>query len=99
MRPPCADSTHSRPHGRRTGRALACVTGVTALVAAGLTAVSMSATAATAPCQVSYSVTGSWPGGFQAGMTITNNGSPITSWTLAFAFPGDQQVASGWSGT
>ncbi|HEU5356259.1 MAG TPA: glycosyl hydrolase family 28 protein [Actinocrinis sp.] len=59
----------------------------------------MSATAATAPCQVSYSVTGSWPGGFQAGITITNNGSPITSWTLAFAFPGDQQVASGWSGT
>jgi polygalacturonase len=99
MRPPSADSTHSRPDHRRTGRALACVTGVTALVAAGLTAVSMSATAATAPCQVSYSVTGSWPGGFQAGITITNNGSPISNWTLAFAFPGDQQVASGWSGT
>lgn len=99
MRPSSADSTYSPPGRRRTGRALACVAGVTALVAAGLTAVTMSATAATAPCQVSYSVTGSWPGGFQAGITITNNGSPISSWTLAFAFPGDQQVASGWSGT
>lgn len=89
-----------RPHpARPTVRALACVAGVTALTAAGLTAVSVSATAATAPCQVSYSVTNSWPGGFQAGITLTNNGSPISSWTLAFAFPGDQQVGSGWSGT
>jgi polygalacturonase len=88
---------HASAHPTR--RALVGVAGVTALVGGGLTAVSVSATAATASCQVSYSVTNSWPGGFQAGITITNGSSPITSWTLAFAFPGDQQVSSGWSGT
>lgn len=90
----------ANPLAHRPGaRAAAGVAAVTALVAAGVTAVSVSATAATAACQVSYSVSNSWPGGFQAGITITNDSSPITGWTLAFAFPGDQQVSSGWNGT
>ncbi len=99
MRSLFAKFEDTRAGRRRAGRALACVAGVSTLAAAGLAAVTMTATAATAPCQVSYSVTGSWPGGFQAAISITNNGSPITSWTLAFAFPGDQQVSSGWNGT
>jgi cellulase/cellobiase CelA1 len=44
-------------------------------------------------------VPSSWPGGFTGSVTITNTGPAITSWTLAFTFPGDQQVSSGWSGT
>ncbi|MBS2965682.1 cellulose binding domain-containing protein [Actinocrinis puniceicyclus] len=98
MRPTSPD-TVPRFARRPAGRALAAAAGVTALAAAGLTAVSVSATAATSPCTVSYSVVNSWPGGFQAGITITNNGSAITGWTLAFAFPGSQQVSSGWNGT
>jgi aryl-phospho-beta-D-glucosidase BglC (GH1 family) len=67
--------------------------------AAGAGAVPQAASAATSSCTVTYSLTNSWPGGFQAGITITNNGAPITSWTLAFTFPNDQQVSQGWDGT
>lgn len=85
----------------RLFRASVSVLGAASLAGFGLAAASLStaATAATAPCQVAYSVTNSWPGGFQAGITITNESSPITAWTLAFTFPSGQQVGSGWSGT
>jgi endoglucanase len=65
----------------------------------GATAGPQPAAAATSTCTVAYSVVSSWPDGFQAGITITNNGAAITSWTLAFTFPNDQQVSDGWSGT
>ena len=57
------------------------------------------AAAATSSCTVAYSVVNSWPGGFQGGITITNNAAPITSWTLAFTCPNAQQVSGGWGGT
>jgi hypothetical protein len=53
--------------------------------------------AATSQCTVAYAVVNSWPGGFQAGITITNNGPAISSWTLAFNFPNAQQISGGWS--
>jgi hypothetical protein len=56
------------------------------------------AVAATSTCTVAYSVGNNWVGGFQAGVTITNNGPAIANWTLAFSFPNDQQVTNGWSG-
>jgi endoglucanase len=83
-------------------RRLTCVAaGMTMLVAgaAGVGATAQPAAAATSTCTVAYSVVSSWPGGFQAGITITNNGAAITSWTLAFTFPNDQAVSDGWSGT
>jgi hypothetical protein len=54
--------------------------------------------AATSTCTVAYSMGNSWAGGFQAGVTITNNGPAISNWTLAFTFPNDQQVTNGWNG-
>jgi endoglucanase len=76
------------------------VLGACALVAGGLTAAALPpAASATSTCTVAYSVVNSWPGGFQAGITITNNGAPITSWALAFTFPNAQQVSGGWEGT
>src|ERR1700728_3286057 len=85
-------------------RRLACVAAGMSILAAGAagvgaTAVPQPAAAATSTCTVAYSVTNSWPGGFQAGITITNNGAAITSWALAFTFPDDQQVSGGWDGT
>jgi endoglucanase len=72
-----------------------------ALAAGGLTAATTLAPPASAAstCTADYSVVNNWPGGFQAGITITNNGAPITNWTLAFTFPNDQQVSDGWDGT
>lgn len=101
MRHRISVSSYLRPPSARSRRALASVVGVTALLGAGVAALgfSASASAAGATCQVSYGVVNSWPGGFQAGIDITNEGSAITSWTLAFTFPGNQTVSSGWNGT
>jgi len=49
-------------------------------------------------CKVHYSAN-QWPGGFTAGLTITNTGTTaLNSWKLTFTFPGNQQVTQGWNG-
>jgi cellulase/cellobiase CelA1 len=45
---------------------------------------------------VSYSVN-QWPGGFTANLNITTS-TALNGWTLAFTFPGSQQVQQGWNG-
>ncbi len=56
---------------------------------------------ANSSCAVHYAVTSSWPGGFGASITITNNGAvAINPWTLTFTFPAaGEAVADGWDGT
>jgi hypothetical protein len=51
-------------------------------------------------CQVTYSVTSQWPGGFGATIVIQNTSpSAWTSWTLTFTFPASgQAVTQGWNG-
>ncbi len=52
----------------------------------------------TAACKVSYAVN-QWSGGFTANLSLTNTGtSMINTWTLAFTFPGNQQVTQSWNG-
>ncbi|HEY4854118.1 MAG TPA: cellulase family glycosylhydrolase, partial [Streptosporangiaceae bacterium] len=86
-----------RPGG--PARPLARLLGACALAAGALAAVAAPPASAASTCTVAYSVVNNWPGGFQAGITVTNNGAPITSWTLAFTFPNAQQISGGWSGT
>lgn len=51
-------------------------------------------------CSVHYAVQNQWPGGFTGNITITNTGNTtINGWTLAFTFPGNQQITSIWNGT
>lgn len=90
-----------RTGGTARKRGLVSLVAAASLAGALLAAVPLTASmaAGSASCSVAYSVTGSWPGGFQAGVTITNTGPAITSWTLAFTFPGNQQVTDGWDGT
>jgi hypothetical protein len=56
---------------------------------------------ANSSCAVHYAVTSSWPGGFGAAITITNQGSAaISPWTLTFTFPAaGEAVQGGWDGT
>ncbi len=50
-------------------------------------------------CQVTYTTTDQWTGGFTASVTITNTGTAaLSSWTLQFTFPGDQHITSAWNG-
>jgi hypothetical protein len=42
----------------------------------------------------------SWSTGFTASVTITNTGAgPLNGWTLAWTWPGNQQVTSDWNAT
>ncbi|MGH3735739.1 MAG: cellulose binding domain-containing protein [Micromonosporaceae bacterium] len=50
-------------------------------------------------CSVAYTVRSDWGSGFTADVTITNNGPPVSGWTLGFGFPGDQRITNGWSAT
>ena len=50
-------------------------------------------------CQVTYAVTSQWADGFNADVTIKNNGaSAVNSWLLAWTFPGNQQIVNLWNG-
>jgi poly(hydroxyalkanoate) depolymerase family esterase len=50
-------------------------------------------------CQVHYSIVSQWPGGFQAGFTITNTGTTaMNGWTLRFSFANGQMITIGWNG-
>ena len=51
-------------------------------------------------CQITYTITSQWTGGFESNITITNTGSStINGWMLQFAFPAGQTILVGWSGT
>jgi cellulose 1,4-beta-cellobiosidase len=71
---------------------------VLGLGSAGLAAAAAAPASAATSCQVAYSAN-SWSTGFTASITITNEGSALTSWTLAYSYSGNQQLTQGWSGT
>ena len=49
-------------------------------------------------CQVDYVVTNQWASGFQANVTITNNGTTaVSGWALDWTFAGNEQLGSGWN--
>jgi hypothetical protein len=51
-------------------------------------------------CQVSWSVTNSWSGGFQLGFTVSNGGtSPTGDWTVGYSWPGSQTITQIWNAT
>lgn len=55
---------------------------------------------ATAACSIGYVVASDWGNGFVTNVTISNKGTaPWTSWTLLWAFTGNQRVTNLWNGT
>jgi endoglucanase len=51
-------------------------------------------------CHVAYTIVNQWNTGFQAAITIQNTGKlGITSWTLEWTFPGNQQITNVWNGS
>ncbi|HEU5428783.1 MAG TPA: cellulose binding domain-containing protein, partial [Actinocrinis sp.] len=82
-------------------RALLASAAVGALMLAGAAAVTVPtmAAAASSGCQVNYAISSQWNVGFSTNVTITNLGSPITSWTLTWSFGGNQQITQLWNGS
>ncbi|GAA4607703.1 poly(3-hydroxybutyrate) depolymerase [Actinoplanes octamycinicus] len=51
-------------------------------------------------CAAAFRVTNSWPGGFQAEVTVTNGGpAAITGWRVSWALPAGQSIGQVWNGT
>jgi len=69
------------------------------VAAAGVTVTAVTSAQAAASCQVTYSVSSQWPGGFGANVSITNLGSPITSWQLSWSFGAGQTIQQLWNGS
>jgi Cellulose binding domain/Fibronectin type III domain len=55
---------------------------------------------ASSSCSVTYTVSGSWPGGYGANVTVADTGATaLSSWTLTFTLPPGEAVQSGWDAT
>ncbi|MFR9798721.1 lytic polysaccharide monooxygenase [Streptomyces sp. MS06] len=53
-----------------------------------------------ADCSASVTVDKSWPGGFQASVSVTNDGSRrMTDWAVQWTMPDGTEVSDGWNGT
>jgi uncharacterized protein (DUF1800 family) len=53
----------------------------------------------TSTCNITYRPTTQWNVGFQAEVTIMNNGPAINGWTVTWAFPANQTIYELWNGT
>jgi xyloglucan-specific exo-beta-1,4-glucanase len=50
-------------------------------------------------CTATYSITGSWGGGFQGSVTVTNSGTTATkAWTVGWNFTAGQTITQSWGG-
>ncbi|MCX7682345.1 MAG: cellulose-binding domain-containing protein [Anaerolineae bacterium] len=57
-------------------------------------------TAAASGCAVTYAIQNDWGTGATVNVTIRNNGTTaINGWTLAWTFPGNQQITNMWNAT
>lgn len=50
-------------------------------------------------CDVTYNITTQWNTGFQAEVTVINNGPAINGWTVTWAFPANQTISELWNGS
>lgn len=51
-------------------------------------------------CSAAYSVAGSWPGGLEGQVVVTNTGpAKLNGWQLGWTFPGSQVINNLWSGS
>ncbi|MFI5892363.1 cellulose binding domain-containing protein [Actinoplanes sp. NPDC051513] len=69
----------------------------TTLVSAGV--ITAGTASAAAGCQVKYTISSQWPGGFGAAVDVTNLGDPVNGWSLAFTFGAGQTVTQLWNGS
>jgi endo-1,4-beta-xylanase len=78
-------------------RAVFAAVAATGLAVAGM-AVATTAARASAGCQVDYTVSSQWPGGFSTNITVTDQGDAVTSWKLTWSFGAGQTVTQLWNG-
>ncbi|GIM97388.1 cellulose binding domain-containing protein [Paractinoplanes toevensis] len=52
-----------------------------------------------AACTAAYALAGQWSGGFQATVTVTAGGAPISGWTVGWQFANGQTITQSWNAT
>ncbi|ASW54456.1 pectinesterase family protein [Plantactinospora sp. KBS50] len=85
----------NRTGWRRTAPILVLAT----ILAGGATVATAVSAQAAAGCQVAYTVSAQWTGGFTANIRITNLGDAINGWRLGWTFPAGQAVTQAWGFT
>lgn len=87
------------PHGKRL-RGLFASLSVLIILLSALFVGFQATHAASAYCQVTYTVNSQWTGGFSGALAIQNTSSSAwSSWSLTWTFPASgQAVTSGWNG-
>ncbi|MFC3491487.1 cellulose-binding domain-containing protein [Glycomyces rhizosphaerae] len=88
--------SHTTVHRPRWRLGAIVLAAITALTAGFIGAVSAQAAQG---CQVDYEVTGQWPEGFTADVTVTNLGDPIDGWDLEWVWLEGQHVTQAWNAT
>jgi hypothetical protein len=64
------------------------------------TTTTTTSTTGTASCRVQYTLAGSWPGGWQSQVTLTNIGTQsLTNWLLEWTFAQPGTISQLWSAT
>jgi predicted alpha/beta-hydrolase family hydrolase len=81
---------------RSTVAFVAAAVMTTALTAGGAVA---AATPSAAGCRVDYAISSQWQSGFGAAVTVTNLGSPVNGWQVAWTFAGDERITQLWNGS
>jgi chitin-binding protein len=52
------------------------------------------------PCTATYSITSTWPGGYQAQVTVTNPTTfTLYGWTVGWVLADDETIGNSWNGT
>ncbi|WP_433075210.1 glycoside hydrolase family 6 protein [Dactylosporangium sp. CA-052675] len=72
-------------------RKIALISAAAVVATAGTVVVANQAFAA-AGCSAKYTIVGSWPGGFQAQVDVTNLGDALTSWNVGWDFGNSSQT-------
>ncbi|GAB7044650.1 MULTISPECIES: non-reducing end alpha-L-arabinofuranosidase family hydrolase [Catenuloplanes] len=68
-----------------------------ALLTSAAVVVALPAGATVAGCAVNYAVSSQWQGGFNADVSITNLGDPLSGWTLTWSYGAGQTVGQAWN--
>ncbi|WP_204052810.1 cellulose-binding domain-containing protein, partial [Microbispora siamensis] len=94
---PSAGTTAAPP--RRASRRGLVIGSIPVLLAGAGGLVATQPAQAAVACRVDYTVSSSWPGGFNASVTINNLGDAVDGWRLTWSFGAGEQITQIWNAT
>src|SRR3954452_22303866 len=87
------------PEGTTMPRRRLVILAAATTLLAGSAVITAGQASAAAGCQVKYTISSQWQGGFGAAVDVTNLGDPINGWSLVFSFSAGQTMTQLWNGS